>query len=89
MAERNFERYKGMYVPPPSDAPLEVSLCAVTTATNCIGVPDCGKCVYDTVDTTVDYFLYKGWVDKGKALEMTLSGNLGLAGSVIKDNCSL
>jgi hypothetical protein len=73
------EEYKGLEVPVSTGITIEelrehsAVNCGVIDLCDC-GAIECNKCVYDTLAMTVDYLLYKGYIDKAEAMELTLSG---------------
>lgn len=79
-------KYKGKEVPNPlKDMPYQ-TLCPVSETCDCFLLIICSDCVYQTMDTSIDYLLYKGWIDNAKAFDMSLSGNMELVAKVIGEH---
>lgn len=79
------EIYKGKEVPLSREGTWSrIYTCIVANFVSCVGVT-CPNCIYYTIDEAVDYLLYKGWITKVQAMELTLSGNIADVGGIIKD----
>ena len=72
MTRDTLETYKDLLVPIPVHDAVGRSKCEISTKVDCFLLIACEECIYRDSRKALEYFMYKGYIDKAKALDMSL-----------------